>query len=312
MTLSLSKPVREIVKLRTLHRRAKLWHIERTDGTDLYYTDHNAPIAFGGEDYLPSSGGSHTAIEHQSVLRPANMDMIGFIDDAAITHEDLRAGLYDNSTVTVYIVDWLYPWLGELKKEIYLLQDLDYGRNTWTATLVSFTDKLLQKKGRVLTRNCSADLGDNHCTVDLTPLRRTGSIDAVTRQGRRFRSVDLSSDFSGNLTVEADGVTRRLDGWFSFGKLTWTSGANDGLSYVVKSYTETAGGIARVNLWLSTAYPMVAGDAFVCEPGCNKRATTCRTKFIDPVALTVNNIKNFQGFPHVPGTDGVSLSPNAK
>jgi len=310
--LRLSKPKKEIVKLRTLHRRAKLWHIARADATNMYYTDHNAPVSFGGNDYLPASGGSTTAIEHQSMLRPANMDMIGFIDDVAITHEDLRQGLYDDAVITVYIVDWLYPWVGELKKEIYLLQDLDYGRNTWTANLVSFTDKLLQKKGRVLTRNCAADLGDDHCTVDLTLLRRTGTIDAVTQQGRRFRSLDLSSDFSGNLTVEADGTTRRLDGWFSYGKLTWTSGNNNGLSFVIKSYTETAGGIARVRLWQSTPNEMVAGDAFICEPGCNKRAATCRTKFIDPVALTVNNIKNFQGFPFVPGTDGASLSPNSK
>jgi uncharacterized phage protein (TIGR02218 family) len=39
------------------------------------------------------------------------------------------------------------------------------------------------------------------------------------------------------------------------------------------------------------------GDTYSLSAGCNKLLTTCRDKF--------NNVVNFRGFPHVPGSDKV-------
>ena len=42
-------------------------------------------------------------------------------------------------------------------------------------------------------------------------------------------------------------------------------------------------------------YPLGVGDTVRLTPGCDKSFATCRDKFSNGV--------NFQGFPHMPGTD---------
>ena len=41
--------------------------------------------------------------------------------------------------------------------------------------------------------------------------------------------------------------------------------------------------------------PILPGDGFTVTAGCDKRFSTCKAKF--------GNGLNFQGFPHIPGSD---------
>lgn len=77
------------------------------------------------------------------------------------------------------------------------------------------------------------------------------------------------------------------DGWFNLGAVTFTSGANAGLTRTVKSY---GNGLFRFALQLPN--PPQVGDAFTAYPGCPKTKEACQHKF--------NNIIHFRGYPFVP------------
>lgn len=83
----------------------------------------------------------------------------------------------------------------------------------------------------------------------------------------------------------------RSVGYFDSGLITFTSGANAGLSMEVKAYAPGC-----ITLQLPMPYVIDVGDAYTLTPGCTKRfAEDCKAKF--------NNVVNFRGEPHVPGMD---------
>lgn len=81
-------------------------------------------------------------------------------------------------------------------------------------------------------------------------------------------------------------------GYFDYGVLTFTSGANNGRSMEVRQYTE-----GMITLSLPMPYPIEVGDTYTMTPGCDKFLTTCRDKF--------SNVVNFRGEPYLPGRDKV-------
>ncbi|MCL2658780.1 MAG: DUF2163 domain-containing protein [Betaproteobacteria bacterium] len=77
------------------------------------------------------------------------------------------------------------------------------------------------------------------------------------------------------------------DGWFSGGKLIFTSGTNAGAQRTIKLH---AGGA------LALSYPLThvptVGDAFTLWPGCDHTQAACQAKF--------NNAIRFGGQPYIP------------
>ncbi len=49
--------------------------------------------------------------------------------------------------------------------------------------------------------------------------------------------------------------------------------------------------------------PAIGDDVYIF-PGCDKRLATCRDKF--------DNVRNFRGFPHIPGNDAMTQYPDAR
>lgn len=96
-----------------------------------------------------------------------------------------------------------------------------------------------------------------------------------------------------NLTVQS-GSTNKLikcavsgSGTYSLGELVFTSGANAGVRRAVKVHSTGE---------LSLSFPLLdtpsVGDTFTVYKGCDKRKTTCETRFA--------NLPRFKGMPHVP------------
>ncbi|MFM7655410.1 MAG: phage BR0599 family protein, partial [Paracoccaceae bacterium] len=90
------------------------------------------------------------------------------------------------------------------------------------------------------------------------------------------------------------------DQWFERGRLEVLSGASAGMSVMVKADRLTDTGRV-LDLWHGTGAALVAGDTIRLIAGCDRRATTCQTKFA--------NFLNFRGFPHVPGEDYLTSYP---
>lgn len=87
-----------------------------------------------------------------------------------------------------------------------------------------------------------------------------------------------------------DSTRSEANGYFSFGKVTFVSGDNAGLSMEVKEFRAK-----RFALALPMPYAISPGDTYTAVMGCDKRFFTCASVFANGI--------NFQGEPHVPGMD---------
>ena len=218
-------------------------------------------------------------------LTVTGSELSGALSDDSLNEDDLAAGLYDAAAVELWLVDWSEPSLrvqlaagslGEVKRE----------GTAFTAEVRGITQRLAEDSGRLFTAGCSADLGDARCKVDLgnAAYRGSGSVAALT----------------GTSSFTASGLDGFADGWFTAGKLTFTSGANAGLSIEVKTHRNDG-----------------RRSASSCGRRCrsrSRRATLspsppAATSAFRPAATASATRVNFRGFPQIPGNDFVVSYP---
>lgn len=85
---------------------ARCWKIVRKDGQAFRFTSHDSPVMVDGEEYNAAYGFNSTALDGKSDMTVDSLDVTGIFDDSAITLEDLRAGLFDYSSVYHFAVNW--------------------------------------------------------------------------------------------------------------------------------------------------------------------------------------------------------------
>ena len=263
---------------------ARCWLITRNDGLTQGFTEHDEDVPLGAVICRAGSGLSGSEAAQTLGLAVDGSEISGALSDDSLNEDDLAAGRYDAAAVELWLVDWSEPdlrvllakgSLGEVKRE----------GSAFTAEVRGLTDRLAEDTGRLYTPTCAAALGDARCKIDLT--------DAAYRGSGTVAAVSATSTFT------ASGLDAFDDGWFTGGKLTFTSGANAGLAVEVKSHRKDAA--VTFDLWQAMPQPIAAGDAFTVTAGCDKRFATCHDKF--------NNVINFRGFPHIPGNDFVISYP---
>ena len=148
------------------------------------------------------------------------------------------------------------------------------------AELRSFAHRLSQEQGRVYNRRCDARLGDRRCRVDPA--------------SSGWTSVGIVDEVMDATRIRVTGLGSVAPGFFRFGVATFTSGENNGLAVDIETHTREDGAVT-LGFWLPLAMPAEPGDTFSITAGCDKSFETCREKF--------DNGANFQGFPHMPGSD---------
>ena len=264
---------------------ARCWILTRTDGAVQGFTEHDEDIVVGSVTCRAGSGLSGSEATAKLGLAVDGSEFTGALADDSLNEDDLTAGRYDAAAVELWLVDWSEPnlrllvakgTLGEVKREGLV----------FTAELRGLSQQLAEDSGRLFTAACAADLGDAHCTVDLgnAAYRGSGTVTALT----------AASAFT------ASGLDSFDDGGFTAGKLSFTTGANAGLSMEVKLHKNN-GGVVSLTLWQAMAQPIAVGDTFTVTAGCDKKFATCLNRF--------NNAANFRGFPHIPGNDFVISYP---
>jgi uncharacterized phage protein (TIGR02218 family) len=261
------------------------WRITRRDGSRLGFTDHDRDLVFDGTAFEAASGFDATEVRETVGLSVDNVDVEGALRSDRLNAADLEAGLYDNADIEVWRVNW-----ADVEQRALIragsIGEVRRGPLAFTAEVRGLAHVLQQEQGRTFQYACDALVGDGRCGVDLNAAayRGTGAITAIVS--------DLRFTVSGLDSFAAD--------WFALGKLTWTSGANDGEAAEVKLHAKAAG-VVTLELWQRMSGPLAAGNAFAITAGCDKRIATCRTKFANAV--------NFRGFPHMPGNDFVARVP---
>lgn len=228
---------------------AQIWTIVRTDGEILRFTSKDTDWEYLGEEYKACDSLVPSASEEVSEVDAAgNMDLSGAIGPDGITKEDLYAGLFDGATVEA----WVVPWSGQGRPRRLLKGTFGGVEQTKTGFKVEILGdgaKLMQTPlVSMVQPGCRWKFGDPvTCGKDLGPLTVTGTIDSATGQ-RSF----------------VDAARAEAAGYFARGRVTFTTGANAGISAEIKEHT--AGG--NFELWPRLAFPISAGDQYSMTPGC--------------------------------------------
>lgn len=257
---------------------ATCWRLERADGWVRGFTDHDRELVVDGLTYVASTGFLPSAIKTASDLSVDNLDVDGFLDDAALRAEDLIAGLFDGARIEVFIVNWADLGQGRLLLRKGFLGEIKRADQRFSAEIRGLSNQLAQTAGKLYSRLCRVDLGSSECGVALGPRTDTYAVTQV-----------IAAD-----TVRI--VTARATGFFTFGKATFTTGANAGAVNEVLLHDGQT-----IRLFVPMPRPIVVGDQIVLVAGCDKTPETCNAKFA--------NILNFRGEPHIPGNDKVFSYP---
>jgi len=251
------------------------WKITRRDAAVLGFTDHDVQLSFGGVIYAAATGFTAGEVKSSADLSVDNLSVIGALSSASLNEHDLAAGLFDNATIEIWRVNWAAPEQRVLMRS-GSLGEVKRGRTAFEAEVRGLAHALGQPIGRIFGHGCDAVLGDRRCTRAITPV---AAATATVTDARRFTAL---------------GFAAYAGGWFTNGKLTFTSGANAGRAMEVKRHT-LSGAVATFELWQAMSEPIAAGDSFTVTPGCDHSFATCKTKF--------SNAANFRGFPYMIGDD---------
>ncbi len=252
---------------------ATCWKITRTDSTVLCFTDHDTDLTVDGLTYLSSSGITPTAVSSQLGLSVDNLELQGMLQDGALSEADILAGKFDHAAVSIFMVNHQSPADGQLLLKAGWLGEVSLNSGAFTAEVRGISAMLQQNIGQVYTKNCRAKLGDARCTVDLSAFTKTGTVTGAT-SSYQFTDSGRTEDA----------------GYFNYGLISFTSGANAGLSMEVRSFSA-----GEFQLFLPLPNAVLVGDAYTAVAGCDKGFDSCVGKF--------SNALNFRGEPHVPGPD---------
>jgi uncharacterized phage protein (TIGR02218 family) len=141
--------------------------------------------------------------------------------------------------------------------------------------------RLAQKVVEVTSRDCRVnEFGDARCGFNAASVTWNSAVSsAITPTRSLFRGTGIN-------------VTSKPTGYFARGKLVWTTGDNVGIECDIKASTT---GTGEIELQKEMRYDIKVGDRFTITAGCDRRFETCRDKF--------GNVINYQGEPHIRGTD---------
>lgn len=254
------------------------WKVTRRDAQVFGFTTHDRDLSLSGVTYAADTGLSASAAQARAGASVDNLEVVGFLDAAAITEADLLAGLWDGAEVVLSIVNWADVSQGALLVQTGNIGNVSLRGQQFTAELMSLSQSLNRTVGTLMTRRCNASLGDARCGVTLATYTVTGTATAASAGAQVFSASDLPASLGG--------------------LLTWTSGANAGRAMEVKQ--ASAG---QITLALPMPDPIAAGDGYSVSAGCDKNLSTCRDTFA--------NVENFRGFPHIPGPDATLAYPDA-
>ncbi len=266
---------------------AKCWRVIRSDGVTRGFTDHDRALDVGGTTCAPTFGLDGGEMPARLGQQVETGEVLGVLDSAAISEDDILLGRYDGAQVETWLVNWAEPDQC-LKLRVDTIGEIVREDGVFRAELRSPQQALNVTRGRVYQGLCDAVVGDGRCGVDLDLAAHMGTA-TVTEVLDAFQ-------------IRVSGLAGFEEGWFGFGVGTWTDGRCEGLRDPVLTHRrepegDVLGFAARVGDWIAV------GDQLSVTVGCDRRFATCRARF--------GNEVNFRGFPHIPGSDYVLRHPRS-
>jgi uncharacterized phage protein (TIGR02218 family) len=264
----------------------KCWKLRRADGTVEGWTEHDVPIPYDGVTYQPLPAGTPSNYEQRAGLAAANLEIE--MAYGAGTEALLRAGVYDYAEVWTFEINWADTSMGILKLAYGRMGEVVIVDHKARCEVRGLAQLLATMIGDVYTPECRKSLGDALCKIDLSGYTHAGTVSTITSD----RIFTIAGAASGKAT-----------GYYNYGKITFSSGPNAGLSMQVESQTGDA-----LTLIEPMPFTVAAADAFTLIAGCDRRLETCWT-FVNAAlqgggtseGSGLGNRKNFGGYPGLPG-----------
>jgi len=262
-----------------------VWLLARKDGVKLGFTDHDRDLVVDGVTCQAATGWTAGAAETALGYGPGSLAASGVLDSAAISETDIRLGRFDHAEIELRRVDWSLPdltvqlWQGHLSK-------LTREGERFMAEIEGPLGALDRVVGRTYGRLCDADLGDSRCGLGVSAPAYAGQGQLVSVTGRK---------------LVLSGLDNYEPGWFSGGLITPLGGP--ALNIAAHSVRDDGKAVLVLqSVPLSALADILnVGKACTVRAGCDKAYATCKARFA--------NSLNFQGFPHIPGDDFLSLYP---
>jgi uncharacterized phage protein (TIGR02218 family) len=257
---------------------ATCWKLTRRDNAVLGFTDHDQDIIFDSVTFKAATGFTPSAVQNTASLSVDNLDVQGMLSATSITEGDIFAGKYDFAEIEIFQINYNDISQGALKLRRGWLGEVSLQKHQFVAEVRGLTQRLAQTIGELYSPACRATLGDERCKINLALHTVTGSVTSVISK-QEFK----------------DSARTEISGTFTFGTITFTNGANNGLSMEIKEYSYSSSGGGHLITALPMPYAVTASDTYSLTKGCDKTLSTCVNRF--------NNIINFRGEPSVPGLD---------
>jgi len=255
----------------------RIWKLTLANGQEFFFTDLTNDITVGGQLYKFDPGIRVSAVVKSAGGQPDNAQIEVTTSSDFMTTNRLRQGSLKNATFDMWIVDWRDPDFyglislfggGVGEQSFNNKGQIDLGLNSRVG------GGNQSNIGEVYSKQCRALLGDARCKFDLEAAKIAIEVTAIEDNGYSFIAAELVGS---------------ANDYYKFGKVTWDSGLNSGLTDEIKTNVNASG---KATLVLYPRNPMVIGDTGFVYPGCDYQVSTCGTKF--------NNLVNFRGEPYVP------------
>jgi uncharacterized phage protein (TIGR02218 family) len=257
---------------------ARCWKATLTNGTVVTATAHDRDIEYpvgSGVIYLSTAAYTPSDVESGSDLSPDNLELEGFLASPHIVASDVQTGLWDYAAIEDFEVNYMDLTMGRNLIRSGTLGEVHTGLATFRAELRGLMQAYSRRIVRLTTKECTADLGDARCGVNLVPFTVTDLAVQVAIDRRNFANESLTD----------------VVDYYTGGVVRFTSGLNEGLSMEIKR----SPGDGTIELQQQMPFDIAEGDEFEIVAGCQKRfAEDCIAKFANGV--------NFRGFPHLPGS----------
>ena len=234
------------------------------------FTSHDCDLMLSGIRHRSAPGMLPAAIRLSADLSADSAEVEGALSHDTITESDLKAGLFDESSIEVGAVSW--ETLKVMPIYVGQLGQIEDDRRSFSAELRSAKRRLQHDLVPRTSPTCRAEFCGPGCSLSARRFTSRNRVAAIDLDGNR---VQLETPLEGDF---ADGRLRFLDGPQTgevFGILTVDAG------------------------WLVLENRLVAGTQIGTDvearEGCDHTLATCDSRF--------SNAINFRGEPFLPGND---------
>lgn len=257
------------IDITQLSRYTTLWRLMALDGSGVDVTSATQPVTYGGITYAVAD---LRPSEEQQVenLEPGNMEIGLSMTAAGVTKEDLLGGKWDGARVEIRKYRWDTATVEETWRGI--LNSVVYDNGAMKCEVLDVALIFNQVIGETYQDSCRTGFGSTACGA--TPATVTATVTGFTARD-----------------VVTFTVTEPEDNFYQRGKITFTSGANNGLSKEISSSSQS-GATLTVNLLENMRHAISIGDTVVLSEGCAHTFPACIKK---------GRANSFRGEPGIPG-----------